>query len=63
MPIGVKELKISFGFRILNLIRTQPVTFCFMLSLFLIAITLAALGLYIKGKDNLPDLDAMKVHS
>jgi len=46
--------------RVLYLFFSQPAPFCFIISLYFIAGTLALLGLYIKG-DHMPDLDAMKV--
>lgn len=48
-------------FRVLDYFVTQPAVFCFVLSLFLIAITLSALGVYVRGREHMPDLDAMKV--
>lgn len=49
--------------RILSYVITQPASFCFILSLFLIAIELIALGIYVAKKDHMPDLDAMKVNN
>ena len=46
--------------RVVDFLSSQPSSFCFILSLFFIAVTLALLGLYIKG-DHMPDIDAMKV--
>lgn len=45
----------------LNYILSQPAIFCFLISLLLITITLAALGVYVRGREHMPDLDAMKV--
>ncbi len=46
---------------ILGYLSREPAIFCFLLSLFLIALTLITLGVYVRGKDHIPDLDAMKV--
>ena len=47
--------------RVLAYIARQPAPFMFILSLFLISITLPLVGLYISRVDGLPDLDAMQV--
>ena len=47
--------------RVLAYIARQPTPFMFILSLFLISITLPLVGLYISRVDGLPDLDAMQV--
>jgi hypothetical protein len=47
--------------RVYEYILSQPAILCFLISLFLITIALAALGVYVRGKDRVPDLDAMKV--
>ena len=47
--------------RLSSFVKTEPPTFCFQLSIVLIAITMATLGLYVNAKNVLPDLDAMKV--
>ena len=47
--------------RVVDCVQNRPAVFCFVLSLFLIGITLALLGLYITERDHMPDLDAMKV--
>lgn len=49
--------------RVLAYIVSQPTPFTFILSLFLIAITLPLVGLYISRTGGLPDLDAMQVSS
>ena len=40
---------------------TQPPVFGFLISLFLIAISLAALGMFVRGREHMPDLEAMQV--
>ena len=52
-----------FKIRVLSYVITQPASCCFILSLFLIAIELIALGIYVAKKDHMPDLDAMKVNN
>ena len=47
--------------RVFAYIARQPAPFMFMLSLFLISITLPLMGLYISRVNGLPDLDAMQV--
>ena len=47
--------------RVLAYIARPPAPFMFILSLFLISITLPLVGLYISRVDGLPDLDAMQV--
>lgn len=57
-------LKIVFRvltLRILFYILKQPPSFIFILTLFVIAVCLPFIGLYIKGDRVLPDLDAMQV--
>lgn len=50
-----------FKHRILSYICAQPAAFSFILSLFLIAISLSFLGFYVTEKSDVPDIDAMKV--
>ena len=47
--------------RVIAYIARQPAPFMFILSLFLISVTLPLVGLYISKVDDLPDLDAMQV--
>ena len=47
--------------RIFKYILKQPASFIFIVSLFLIAVTLPLLGVFIASKGELPDLDAMQV--
>ena len=49
--------------RVVGYIVRQPTPFTFILSLFLISVTLPLVGLYISRKEGLPDLDAMQVRN
>ena len=56
-----EALKDRFTFQILSHIQTQPASCCFLLAVVFIALTMAALGLYVQKKEVMPDLDSMKV--
>ena len=56
-------IKDEFATRIQTHFKTQPASCCFLLAVLSIAITMAALGLYVRRNEELPDLDSMKVIS
>lgn len=47
--------------RVLAYIVSQPAAFLFILSLFLIALCMPFLGVFVKNSSDLPDLDSMRV--
>lgn len=49
--------------RTVEYIKNEPPAVCFLLSLFLISLTLVCLGLYVSGEKEVMDLDAMKVYN